>query len=281
MQYVCPSPAKINWFLHITGQRPDGYHELQTLFQFVELNDWLTFNLRHDGQIQLDGDLAGVSAQQNLVYKAAMALKPYAVDEAGININITKNIPTGAGLGGGSSNAATTLLMLNQLWQLQLSNQELATLAVKLGADVPIFVTGHSAFAQGIGEDLTKTKLDTANLLLAMPKHCHISTADIFTSKALKRDSLTIEPKQYSFDSTHNDCQSIATSLFPVVANTLRWLVEYAPSRMTGTGACCFGVFDTLQQANEVALDAPDYLDCYVVETHNISSTHRFIAEHF
>ncbi len=279
--YHCPSPAKINWFLHVVGQLDNGYHELQTLFQFVNLADQLSFTLRHDGKIQLSGDLCDIPAEQNLIYKAAQILKPYAIDEAGIDIEILKNIPTGAGLGGGSSNAACCLLMLNQLWQLQLSEQELAKIGLALGADVPIFILGKSAFAYGVGENFVPVDLPLQHLLLAMPKNCHISTADIFQSKQLNRQSEAIDFSSYSFDSTHNDCQAVAVERFPSVAKTLDWLLEYAPSRMTGTGACCFAVFSNKEKAQGVAQHSPTFTDCEVVETMNLSSTHQYIAKHF
>ncbi len=279
--YHCPSPAKINWFLHVVGQLDNGYHELQTLFQFVDLEDELSFTLRNDGEIRLNGDLSDIPKEHNLIYKAAQALKPYAVDEAGIDINIVKNIPSGAGLGGGSSNAATSLLMLNQLWQLQLSQEELAKIGLSLGADVPIFILGKTAFAYGIGENFVAAEHDITHLLLAMPKDCHISTADIFQSKQLNRQSEAIDFASYSFESTHNDCQAVAVECFPSVAKTLDWLVEYAPSRMTGTGACCFAVFSSKEKAQNTANLSPSFINCKVVKTMNLSSTHQYIAEHF
>ncbi|AWB67703.1 4-(cytidine 5'-diphospho)-2-C-methyl-D-erythritol kinase [Saccharobesus litoralis] len=279
--YTCPAPAKINLFLHICNQRDDGYHELQTLFQFVELADQLTFTLNATGNITLSGDLSGTQVQDNLIFRAAMALKPYAVDEAGIEIFIEKNIPSGAGLGGGSSDAATTLLMLNQLWQLNLSLNELAKIGLGLGADVPIFIHGHAAFAEGVGETLLNVSTDTNAILLAMPKNCAISTAKIFSHPNLPRNTAKIDFKDYQFSQTHNDCQAIVKDLYPQVANTLRWLVEYAPSRMTGTGACCFALLPDINSAKALASQSPNFVDCYVTKTSNVSSAHTFIAETF
>ncbi|NTS75987.1 4-(cytidine 5'-diphospho)-2-C-methyl-D-erythritol kinase [Catenovulum sp. SM1970] len=281
MQYRCPSPAKINWFLHITNRRQDGYHELQTLFQFVDLNDYLTFELRNDDKIALTGDLAGVSAEQNLIYQAALALQHISENKCGININVEKNIPTGAGLGGGSSNAATCLLMLNKLWKLNFSLPHLAEIGLSLGADVPIFVYGFSAFAEGVGENLLKAELTQPHLLLAMPKETHISTAAIFTDPDLKRNCEKIALNDYHFENTTNVCQPIAAKRYNFVAKTLSWLVEYAPSRMTGTGACCFAVFQSVTELENCLNHKPEYVDCFSVKAMNTSSCHQYIAKQF
>lgn len=277
--FKCPAPAKINWFLHITGRRQDGYHNLQTLFQFVDLCDWLDFTLTSDGKISLTGDTLEIAKEQNLIYLAATALKSYAVDEAGITINIEKNIPSGAGLGGGSSDAATTLLMLNQLWQLQLSIDELAEIALLLGADVPVFVRAHTAFAQGIGEQLTPVILDEPALLLAMPKNCHIGTKDIFGDIKLKRDSHPIKMTDYSFENTRNDCEPVAIEKFTQVAKTLSWLLECAPARMTGTGACCFALMKNQAQAQELAETELEFADLYAVSCLNQSPVVDYVKQ--
>lgn len=277
----CLSPAKINWFLHITGQRENGYHELQTLFQFVSLADQMHFKLTEDNEIKLTGDLLNLSPTENLIYKAAKILQPLAKNNFGIEISVQKNIPTGAGLGGGSSNCATTLLILNKLWQLNLSLKELTEIGVKLGADVPVFVQGQTAFAQGIGEFLYPTQVDKQTLLLAIPKNCHISTQAIFADKALPRNTAKIDFAHYSFEKTHNDFESIAKARFPLVAKTLNWLIEYAPSRMTGSGACCFALFENAKQAQKVAANAPQGIQTYVVDTLNLSPVHALIAEQF
>lgn len=277
----CLSPAKINWFLHITGQRANGYHELQTLFQFVSLADQMHFKLTEDKAIKLTGDLLNLSASENLIYKAAKILQPLAKNNVGVEISVQKNIPTGAGLGGGSSNCATTLLILNRLWQLNLSIAELTEIGVKLGADVPVFIQGQTAFAQGIGEFLYPTQVRPQTLLLAIPKNCHISTQAIFADKALPRNTQKIDFAQYSFEKTHNDFESIAKARFPLVAKTLHWLIEYAPSRMTGSGACCFALFETKEQAQQVANNAPQGIQTYVVDTLNLSPVHALLAEQF
>lgn len=280
-QLTCLSPAKINWFLHITGQRENGYHELQTLFQFVSLYDELTFSLNDTPHIHLSGDLSGVSAEQNLIFKAAQALQKFQTVKKGVCINVDKHIPSGAGLGGGSSNAATTLLCLNKLWQLNLSLEQLATIGLKLGADVPVFVKGQNAFAEGIGEYLYPAELPEQTLLLAFPQNCHISTQAIFSAETLTRDTKKIDFIDYSFKNTHNDCQSVAKARFPLVAKTLDWLLEYAPSRMTGTGACCFALFDSPQQAKKIAATAPQGIETYIVNTLKTSPVHLFLNEQY
>ncbi|WAJ71325.1 4-(cytidine 5'-diphospho)-2-C-methyl-D-erythritol kinase [Catenovulum adriaticum] len=277
----CLSPAKINWFLHITGQRENGYHELQTLFQFVSLADQMHFKLTQDNEIKLTGDLLNLSPKENLIYKAAKILQPLVKNNFGVEISVQKNIPTGAGLGGGSSNCATTLLVLNKLWQLNLSLKALTEIGVKLGADVPVFVQGQTAFAQGIGEFLYPTQVQPQTLLLAIPKNCHISTQAIFADKALPRNTSKIDFAQYSFEKTHNDFESIAKARFPLVAKTLNWLIEYAPSRMTGSGACCFALFENKKQAEEIANNAPQGIQTYVVDTLNLSPVHALLAEQF
>ncbi len=277
----CLSPAKINWFLHITGQRENGYHELQTLFQFIDLADEMHFSLTQTGKIELTGDLLDIPAEQNLIYKAAQSLMPYNQQGFGITISIDKKIPAGAGLGGGSSNCATTLLILNQLWQLNLSIELLAEIGVKLGADVPVFVRGQTAFAEGIGEFLYPTQVTEQTLLLAIAKNCHVSTAALFADKDLPRNTATMDFAQYSFEKTGNDFESIAKARFAPVAKTLHWLIEYAPSRMTGSGAACFALFDNQEHAQQVAELAPEDINAYVVNTLNTSPVHAFIAEHF
>lgn len=264
---VVQSPAKINWFLHITGQRENGYHELQTLFQFISLYDELSFTQTLENTIELTGDTAGVSKTNNLIYKAAEKLIPYKKTELGIQIHCNKQIPMGGGLGGGSSNAATCLLVLNKLWNCGLTQTQLMEIGVSLGADVPVFVNGQTAFAEGIGEFLYDTKQSTQYLLIALPENCHISTQDIFGEENLCRNTAKIDFEQYQFAKTHNDCQPIATSRFPLVAKTLDWLLEYAPSRMTGTGACSFAVFSSKNEALKVQKTAPNGIQTWVVET--------------
>ncbi|MEG1855584.1 MAG: 4-(cytidine 5'-diphospho)-2-C-methyl-D-erythritol kinase, partial [Acinetobacter sp.] len=185
-----PAPAKLNLFLHITGRRDNGYHELQSIFQLIDLQDWLEFRPKNDDtSISIEG-INTVDIEQNLIYKAIQILKPYAQKETGLSISVEKNIPMGAGLGGGSSNAATTLIVVNQLWQCGLSLEQLAELGVKLGADVPIFVHGRNAWAEGIGEHLTFIDLDQKQYIVLKPD-CFISTQLLFSQKTLTRNTKT------------------------------------------------------------------------------------------
>ncbi len=241
-----PAPAKLNLFLHITGRRPDGYHLLQTLFQILDYGDELHFSADQSGNIRLSCNDPQLEGSDNLIYRAALALKPLAAANAGVSIVLDKKIPLGGGLGGGSSDAATTLLALNKLWQLQLSVAELAAIGLKLGADVPLFVQGYSAFAQGVGEELQAVELPEKVYLVVTPC-CHVSTVEVFTHPDLIRDSAMISAADVlnseQIKSWRNDCQPLVERLYPDVAITLQWLVEYAPSRMTGTGASVFAEF--------------------------------------
>ncbi|EWH12227.1 4-diphosphocytidyl-2-C-methyl-D-erythritol kinase [Catenovulum agarivorans DS-2] len=279
--YTCLAPAKINWFLHITGKRDNGYHELSTLFQFVDLADELIFTKIESKQIELSGDLSGVAAEKNLVYKAAQLMRKHFAVNLGIHIEIKKRIPSGAGLGGGSSDAATTMLMLNKLWQINATEQQLLELGAKLGADVPIFIYGQTAFATGIGERLTPSEQPEVDLLLAIPADCHISTPLMFSQPQLKRDSEIVAPADYQFATTRNDFQPVVKEMQPQVAKTLQWLIEYAPSRLTGTGACCFSVVSSKQQAEEMARHAPEGINTFVVKTLKNSPVHLYLAEQF
>lgn len=240
MMIRVPSPAKLNLFLHITGRRPDGYHELQSIFQLIDLCDWLEFEQTDDQQIQIEG-LASVDLEQNLIYRAAQILQPYAKTPSGLIIRLEKNIPMGAGLGGGSSNAATTLIVLNQLWHCGLNSEQLAELGVKLGADVPIFVHGRNAWAEGIGEHLTFIDLDQKQFIVLKPD-CFISTQQLFSQKTLTRDTkpskfcaYQIKPSDFG-----NNFEPVARSLYPEVDEAMQYLDQFGVAKLTGTGACVF-----------------------------------------
>ncbi|EXA68444.1 MULTISPECIES: 4-(cytidine 5'-diphospho)-2-C-methyl-D-erythritol kinase [Acinetobacter] len=235
-----PSPAKLNLFLHITGRRPNGYHELQSIFQLIDLCDWLEFEQTDDQQIQIEG-LSSVDLEQNLIYRAAQILQPYAKAPSGLIIRLEKNIPMGAGLGGGSSNAATTLIVLNQLWYCGLNSEQLAELGVKLGADVPIFVHGRNAWAEGIGEHLTFIGLDQKQFIVLKPD-CFISTQQLFSQKTLTRDTkpskfcaYQIKPSDFG-----NNFEPVARSLYPEVDEAMQYLDQFGVAKLTGTGACVF-----------------------------------------
>ncbi|WP_339805560.1 4-(cytidine 5'-diphospho)-2-C-methyl-D-erythritol kinase [uncultured Marinobacter sp.] len=277
-----PSPAKLNLFLHITGRRPDGYHELQTLFQFLDHGDTLTFTNRHDGQLTLSEAMPGVSNDDNLILRAARLLQA-AVNQprAGATITVDKRLPMGGGLGGGSSNAATTLLALNHLWQTGLTLPQLARLGLQLGADVPVFVHGHAAFGEGVGEQLTNACPPEAWFVVLKPD-CHISTAEIFSSRGLTRNTprITIAPA-FEGDITgfRNDCEDVVKQLYPKVKSTMDWLSKFGPARLTGTGACIFGRFATEVEARKIWAGKPSGIDGFVAKGVNISPLHKKLTE--
>lgn len=246
-----PSPAKLNLFLHITGRRDNGYHELQTIFQLIDLYDWMTFEPHAEENIQIEG-LAEVQLEQNLIYRAAQLLRSHAKKLYGLNIRIEKNIPMGAGLGGGSSNAATTLIVLNQLWQCGLNEQQLADYGVQLGADVPIFVFGRNAWAEGIGEHLSFIDLAQKKFIILKPD-CFISTQQLFSQKTLTRDSKITKFCAYQIEPSNfgNNFEPLARQLYPEVEEAMQYLDQFGRAKLTGTGACVFievtGEMDTAQ----------------------------------
>jgi len=278
--YDFPAPAKLNLFLHIVGQRPDGYHELETVFQFLEHSDTLSICVTDDNQIDLLTQIEGVDNEDNLIVKAAKLLQNHCQINKGAKVKIKKVLPMGGGLGGGSSNAATILIALNLLWNTKLTNQELAILGLTLGADVPIFVQGYAAFAQGVGEQLTQVSPHEPYYLVAKPS-CHISTQSVFSAKDLCRNTPKIQLPLSQIDNfisqCHNDCQTLVIKHYPEVAKLLAWLIEYAPSQMTGTGACIFSRFDSEEEAKRVAALLPSSIESFVTKGVNQSPLHRYI----
>ena len=271
-----PSPAKLNLFLYITGQRPDGYHTLQTLFQFLDYGDTLTIVPRQDGQLRLLTPVEGVPNDENLIIRAARLLMSSAAARdrlpkgSGADISIDKRLPMGGGLGGGSSNAATVLVALNHLWQCQLSEDELAAIGLTLGADVPVFVRGHAAFAEGVGEILTPVDVAEKWYLVAHPG-VSIPTPIIFRDPELPRNTPVRSIETLLNCEFANDCEVIARKRFREVDDVLSWLLEYAPSRLTGTGACVFAEFDTELAACQVLEQAPEWLQGFVAKGVNRS----------
>jgi len=246
-----PSPAKLNLFLHILGRYDNGYHQLQSLFQMLDYGDALAFDISTDDTtIRMETPLDGVPDDENLIVKAARLLATKTKCNKGAVISLDKRLPMGGGIGGGSSNAATTLVALNHLWKTELSEDELAELGLALGADVPIFVRGLTAFAAGVGEDITPAPQQEQYFLVANP-NVHISTAEVFTSPDLPRNTPAIRWEDYKFEKTWNDCQQLVANRYPEVAKLLQWLVHYAPSRMTGTGACVFATFSDLDKLEQ------------------------------
>jgi 4-diphosphocytidyl-2-C-methyl-D-erythritol kinase len=275
-----PSPAKLNLFLYITGQRSDGYHELQTLFQFLDYGDTLSIAPRHDGAIRLLTPVAGVPDEENLIVRAARLLMDAARHRdclpvgSGADIRVEKRLPMGGGLGGGSSNAATVLVALNHLWGCGLSVDELAELGLQLGADVPVFVRGHAAFAEGVGEQLTPVD-PPEKWYLVMHPGVSIPTPVIFKDPDLPRDTPKRSINTLLNCEFSNDCEVIARKRFREVDAALSWLLEYAPSRLTGTGACVFAEFDTESSARQVLEQAPDWLHGFVAKGVNLSPLHQ------
>jgi 4-diphosphocytidyl-2-C-methyl-D-erythritol kinase len=267
---IWPAPAKLNLFLHITGRLDNGYHSLETLFQFLDYGDNLEIVTNQSGTITITPDVPGVPTPDNLIYRAAMLLKEYANINAGAAININKILPMGAGLGGGSSNAATTLVALNQLWQCNLPNDKLAQLGLSLGADVPIFVQGFAAFARGVGEKLTKVSPPQPWYLIIWPGVA-VSTGDIFNAPELPRDTAAISIAQLDSALLKNDCEKVTKNRHPEVAKALDWLIQYAPAKMTGTGSCVFGEFDSEQSAAAALEKLPKPMHGFVAKGINES----------
>lgn len=262
----CQAPAKLNLFLHITGRRPDGYHALQSVFQLLDWGDTLHFTLRSDGEIRRRTAIAGVPEESDLVVRAAKLLKAQTGSRLGVDIEIEKRLPMGAGLGGGSSDAATTLLALNRLWKLGLSRETLCSLGLTLGADVPFFVFGRNAFAEGVGEALRPVALPSRYFLVVTPK-VHVPTAAIFSDKSLTRDSepvtITDFLAQQSCDARwpdsfgRNDMQPVVVGKYAEVAQVLEWFDRVAPARMTGSGSSVFAAFTSIAEAEAAQAKLP------------------------
>lgn len=266
-----PAPAKLNLFLHINGRRGDGYHELQTLFQFIDCCDLLDFRVMQTPELILHSDMSAVVADSdNLILRAAKSLQQVTGYPGGAEIWLEKRLPMGGGLGGGSSDAATTLVALNQLWNTQLSNDELAAIGLKLGADIPVFIRGFAAFAEGVGERL-QAVTPTEFWYLVIAPDAHVSTAAVFQDPLLPRNTPKLGIDTLMSQPWANDCQDLVVSKYPQVAKALSWLLEYAPSRMTGTGACVFGEFSSQQQALAALAKLPSDMQGFVAKGMNIS----------
>jgi 4-diphosphocytidyl-2-C-methyl-D-erythritol kinase len=245
------SPAKLNLFLHITGRRADGYHTLQTLFQLLDYGDTLHIQRLPTAAIELECNIPQLAGPDNLIVQAAMALRQVSGCQTGARITLHKHIPMGAGLGGGSSNAASTLLALNAIWGTGLDQDTLCAIGLHLGADVPLFVRGESAWAEGIGEQLVGVDLAPKFYLVICPD-CHVSTRDIFSHQQLTRNTTAIKMAAFLAGQTRNDCEALVRKLYKPVDSALIWLSQFGQARMTGTGASVFAAFDSLAQAQEV-----------------------------
>ena len=249
-----PAPAKLNLFLHVIGRRPDGYHLLQTAFRLIDLCDWLRFTPRADAEIRLVRGVPGVAPEENLVVRAARLLQ--AQGRGGVDIDLEKAIPIGGGLGGGSSDCATTLAVLNRLWGLRLSRERLAEIGLSLGADVPFFLFGENAFAEGTGERLTPLGLPKAWYLVLVPP-ISVSTRTVFSAPELTRNSKTIKISSFSAGFGHNDLEPVVCRRHPEVAKHLEWLKRFGDARMSGSGACVFAEFATEREARSVHSKMP------------------------
>ncbi len=262
-----PAPAKLNLFLHVTGRRADGYHELQTAFRLIDLADTLRFTPRTDGELRLRQPLAGVPPEQDLCMRAAALLKRASGHRGGVDIELDKHIPIGGGLGGGSSDAATTLIALNHLWRLGLKRVELQRLALELGADVPLFVFGENAFAEGVGEEITPLALPDAWYLVLVPP-VQVPTAAVFAAPELTRDAKPIKITAF-FDglkrrALRNDLEPVVCKRFPEVAHHLAWLRRHGEARMSGSGACVYAEFSNESAAYAVQVQLPQALRGFV-----------------
>lgn len=265
-----PAPAKLNLFLHITGRRDDGYHNLQTAFQFLDYGDELQFDVNDSGEIRLSSSVAGVADEDNLIIRAARLLQAHTGSRQGTVIQVDKRLPMGGGLGGGSSNAATTLVALNYLWQTAVSSDKLAQLGLQLGADVPVFIAGFAAWAEGVGDKLTPIN-PTESWFAVIKPDCEVSTAEIFSSAELTRDCEPITISRFLSGEGRNVCEQVVKQHYPAVANALNWLAQYALPRMTGTGACLFADFDNRQQAQHVVENLPSHWQGFVAKGCNRS----------
>ncbi len=274
-----PSPAKLNLFLYINGRTENGYHELQTLFQFLDYGDELSIQANSSGDITLSPEIEGVPLHDNLIWKAATALQQYANSSLGVHIELKKVLPMGGGIGGGSSNAATALVALNYLWQLNLSDDELAAIGLKLGADVPVFVRGFSAFAEGVGEKLSPAYPEEKWYLVVKP-NVSIATADIFRHPELTRNSPKRDIATLLASPSGNDCEKIVRMLHPEVDKQLSWLLQYAPSRLTGTGSCVFAEFSSKSEAETLLAQLSDDVSAFVAQGRNISPLKETLAEY-
>lgn len=291
------SPAKLNLFLHILGQRADGYHELQSAFQLLEYGDFMQFEVLPTSSaphVRLETPIANVPEKQNLIIQAADALQPHlelkqrqGYSAPNISISIDKVLPMGGGLGGGSSNAATTLLALNHLWDLQLSIDALADIGLSLGADVPVFVKGQSAWAEGIGEQLSPLPNLPENWFLVIVPSCQVETKKIFNNKGLTRNTprckigtaLRGKSRKPNFYSTfNNDCEGVARSLYKEIDEALVLLDKFGQARMTGTGSCVFCEFSTQIEAETALNDLPTDIRVFLAKGVNISPVHKALS---
>ncbi|MGD2138946.1 MAG: 4-(cytidine 5'-diphospho)-2-C-methyl-D-erythritol kinase [Burkholderiales bacterium] len=258
-----PAPAKLNLFLHVIGQRADGFHLLQSVFRFLDYGDQVGLRVCKDGEPRRGREIEGVSEQDDLTLRAARLLKQASGSSLGVEIDLLKNLPAGSGLGGGSSDAATTLIALNRLWATGLSREQLQTLALRLGADVPVFVFGRSAFAEGIGEQLQEVRIEPAWYLVVLPQVA-VSTAEIFAAPELTRNTKAIKIAAFSIGHGHNDLQPVACKRYPQIARCLEWLGQFGKAAMTGSGGGVFSAFGDAASARAALEQMPPDMHGFV-----------------
>ena len=287
MSLQLPAPAKLNLLLRILGRRADGYHELQTLFQLLDYGDRLEFQLHEGSDIYVDAGELDIPLHDNLIYRAARLLQQHCDCRRGAAIKLHKLLPQGGGIGGGSSDAATTLLGLNQLWQCGLPLSELAELGRTLGADVPVFVLGRTAWAEGVGEKLTPVLTPSLHYVVLIP-NCSVSTAEIFGHPRLTRDSAAITlahlreghlTAEWLEQTASNDCQALVENLYPEIRAAREWLQQFAQAQLTGTGCCVYAAFDSAEAANSVFAKLPSTWRGFVAAGVQESPAHRALAK--
>ncbi|HYJ40744.1 MAG TPA: 4-(cytidine 5'-diphospho)-2-C-methyl-D-erythritol kinase [Steroidobacteraceae bacterium] len=252
------APAKLNLMLHVVGRRQDGYHELQTVFQLIDLCDRIEITVRTDGSISRPLGAAGVPESEDLVVRAARALQQVSGTRLGAEISVRKRIPLGGGMGGGSSDAATTLLALNQMWNLGYTSEQIGAFGAALGADVPVFAAGRSSWAEGIGEKLTPVSLGADSWYLVIFPGVSVPTAAVFQAAELTRNSPPTTMRGFLETGGRNDCEAVVRARFPAVAEALDWLARHGTARLTGTGSCVFAKFSRVEDAERVAARVPD-----------------------
>ena len=275
-----PAPAKLNLMLRIVGQREDGYHLLQTVFQIIDITDGLSFSKIDGDQVRLKKAIPGVKEEDDLTVRAAKLLKQETGYTGGVCIEIEKNLPMGGGLGGGSSDAATVLVVLNQLWQLGITESRLMELGVALGADVPVFIKGTSTWAEGVGEKLTTIDLPDAWFVIVKPQ-CHVDTGQIFSANDLTRDSKSITISGFNSGDIQNDCSAVVKKSYIEVEQALDELDKYGQARLTGTGACVFVQFGDQRSAQDVYSKLASSREVYIAQGLAISPLHRQMSELF
>ncbi|WP_372504547.1 4-(cytidine 5'-diphospho)-2-C-methyl-D-erythritol kinase [Thiothrix lacustris] len=272
-----PAPAKLNLFLHITGRRADGYHLLQTLFVFLDFADEITLTVRSDGAIRRPAGADNVPEAEDLTVRAARLLQEVTGCPLGADIQVLKRIPMGGGLGGGSSDAASVLQGLNRLWQCHLDENALAALGLRLGADVPVFVRGHAAWAEGVGEQLTPVVLPNSWYVVIHPK-VHVPTAELFSSPHLTRDSPAITLATFHGGAGLNAFQPVVEKRYPEVAEAINWLSRYSTAKLTGSGSCLFAPVSSKQEGEKILKSLPNKWFGFVAEGANISPLHQKLA---